>query len=166
VSATRVPRTLLANLLLFVLRLGLAAVFIAAAMPKIMAPDLFAGAIFNYQVLPAWGVNALALVLPWLELLVGVCLALGLWSRASALMVAGMMLVFIGAFSLAKARGLDISCGCFEVGKVEQPTSIVWVLVRDCSLCAAALLLARYDGSPGLLGLGRRLWRGSAVAAS
>jgi uncharacterized membrane protein YphA (DoxX/SURF4 family) len=151
------PRALLWNVVLFALRMGLAAVFIGAAIPKLMAPDLFAGAIFNYQMLPAWGVNATALVLPWLELLVGACLALGLWSRASALLVVGMMLVFIVAFSTAKARGLDIACGCFELGKTEKPTSIGWEIVRNFGLCAAALVVARYAAAPGLLGLARWL---------
>jgi uncharacterized membrane protein YphA (DoxX/SURF4 family) len=165
-SVTQLPRSFLGNVLLFGLRMGLAAVFIGAAIPKILAPDLFAGAIFNYQMLPAWGVNAMALVLPWLELLVGVCLALGLWSRANALLVAGLMLVFIAAFSVAKARGLDISCGCFEMGKAENPTSVAWVIVRDLGLAAGALLLARFAGTPGLLGLGQRLLHRGSPATS
>ncbi len=159
-------RSAAANTLLFVLRMGLAAVFIAAAIPKIRAPDLFAGAIFNYQLLPPWGVNAVALVLPWLELLVGLCLALGIWSRASALLVAGMMLVFAAAFSSAKARGLDISCGCFEMGKAETPSSILWVLARDLGLCAAALIVARYGGPAGLLGAARLLRRKTTTASA
>jgi uncharacterized membrane protein YphA (DoxX/SURF4 family) len=166
VTASQVPRSLLGNVLLFVLRMALAAVFIGAAIPKILAPDLFAGAIFNYQMLPAWGVNLLALVLPWLELLVGISLALGLWSRASALLVAGMMLVFITAFAIAKARGLDIACGCFEMGKAEKPTSIAWILVRDLGLCVAALTVARFAATPGLLGLGYRMLRRGSPAAS
>jgi uncharacterized membrane protein YphA (DoxX/SURF4 family) len=166
-NAAPVRRAWSADAALLVVRLGLAAVFVGAAIPKIAAPDLFAGAIFNYQMLPAWGVNAVALVLPWLELFVGLGLALGIWSRASALLVAGMMLVFIAAFSTAKARGLDIACGCFEMGKGENPTSIAWVVVRDLGLCAAALVVARFADSPGLLGLVRRFGgRGSAPAIS
>ncbi len=165
-NAVSTHRSAAANALLFVLRMGLAAVFIAAAIPKIKAPDLFAGAIFNYQLLPAWGVNALALVLPWLELLVGLCLVVGIWSRASALLVAAMMLVFAVAFSSAKARGLDISCGCFEIGNAEQPSSILWVLARDLGLCAAALTVARYEGPAGLLGIARLLRRRTTSAAT
>ena len=158
-SATTVHRPWLADAGLFVLRLGLATVFIVAAVPKIASPDLFAGAIFNYQMLPPWGVNVVALVLPWFELFVGVCLALGIWSRASALLVAGMMLLFIGAFSIAKARGLDIACGCFEMGKAEKPTAVAWVLVRDLGICAAAFLVARFADAPGLLALPRAVRR-------
>jgi len=51
--------------ILLLVRLGMAAVFIAAAVPKIREPDLFAASVFNYKMLPPWGVNSLALVLPW-----------------------------------------------------------------------------------------------------
>lgn len=142
---------------LLVLRLALAAVFAGAAIPKLRAPDLFAGDVLNYQMLPPWGVNTMALVLPWVELVVAVCLALGLWSRASATLVAGMMLVFLVAFLSARARGLDIACGCFEVGASSESSSILWFVLRDLGLLAAALLLVRHEGGLGALdGLARR----------
>lgn len=145
----------LAGALLFAIRMGLAGVFVAAALPKIAAPDLFAGAIFNYQMLSPWAVNLAALTLPWMEFFVGACLALGLWTRASALLVAGMMLVFMVAFSVATARGLNIACGCFEVSASEEPSSVVWVVLRDLGLCGAALVVAKFDTAPSL----RSLWR-------
>ena len=155
-----------AQAVLLALRLGLAAVFIVAAVPKIAAPDLFAGAIFNYQMLPPWGVNVVALVLPWFELFVGCCLALGIWSRASALLVAGMMVAFTGAFAIAKARGLDIACGCFEVGQAQEPSSVGWVVVRDLGICAAALLVARFEDAPSLRSGVRALRRRVAPASN
>jgi uncharacterized membrane protein YphA (DoxX/SURF4 family) len=100
-------------------------------------------------------VNLAALTLPWMEFFVGACLALGLWTRASALLVAGMMLVFMVAFSVATARGLNIACGCFEVSASEEPSSVVWVVLRDLGLCGAALVVAKFDTAPSL----RSLWR-------
>jgi uncharacterized membrane protein YphA (DoxX/SURF4 family) len=144
--------------ILLLVRLGLAAVFIFSALPKIQAPDLFASNVFNYQMLPAWGVNAMAIALPWLELVLGVCLALGLWTRASAVIVAGLMVVFIGAFVSATARGLNISCGCFEVGQDHGDSSLAWVVFRDLSFLVAALLLVRFPNAPAPL----HLWRGRA----
>ena len=138
---------------LFGLRVGMAAVFIGAAVPKLLEPDLFASNIFNYQMLPPWGVNALAIGLPWLELVVGICLLLGLWTRASALIVSGLMVVFVIAFTSAKARGLNISCGCFEVGQADGASSLLWVLFRDFAFLAAGVLLVRYPKAPSLLSL-------------
>jgi uncharacterized membrane protein YphA (DoxX/SURF4 family) len=136
------------DVILLLLRLGLAAVFIVFAIPKIAAPDLFAGNIFNYQMLPAWAVNWMAMVLPWLELFAGICLALGIWSRATAILMAGLMVVFMVAYGSARARGLDIACGCFEVGSEAKPSSAAWIFLRDTSFLVAACILARYDRSP------------------
>lgn len=136
-------------------RLGLAAVFISAAIPKILAPDLFAGNIFNYKILPPWGVNTMALVLPWLELFAGVLLALGIWSRASATIVAGLMIIFMIAYGSVRARGLEIACGCFEVGE-HKATPAAWVLLRDSAFLAAALVVLRFGGGPSVFELLRR----------
>jgi uncharacterized membrane protein YphA (DoxX/SURF4 family) len=141
------------DVVLLLLRFGMAAVFIAAALPKIAAPDLFAADIYNYQMLPAWAVNATALYLPWLELLVGGCLALGIWRRASAFVMAALMIVFMIALVSAALRGLDISCGCFEVGAEGEHGSMTWYVVRDMAFLLAALLLVRYDHGPRPLDL-------------
>jgi len=138
----------LGHLILLALRLGMAAVFIVAAIPKIAAPDLFAGNVHNYQMLPAWGVNVLAIVLPWLELLIGVGLALGIWSRACAATMATLILVFTSAYVTARLRGLDIACGCFEVGSEAKSAPALWIALRDFGLFLGAGLLAWFDGGP------------------
>jgi len=140
-------------LILFGLRVGMAGVFIGAAVPKIIEPDLFASNIFNYQMLPAWGVNALAIGLPWLELVIGVFLLIGLWTRASALIISLLMVVFVIAFTSAKARGLNISCGCFEVGQEHGASSLIMVLVRDFAFLVAGMLLVRFPQAPSVLSL-------------
>jgi len=140
--------TTLAGWGLLILRLGLAAVFLAAALPKIATPDLFAVAVSNYKMLPPWGVNTLALVLPWLELLAGVCLALGIWRRAGALVMAVLMVLFIVAYVSARSRGLDIACGCFEVGESAHASPAWRVVARDLALLAVTLVLLRFDSGP------------------
>ena len=151
-------RALWASGLLLVLRLGMAGVFIAAAVPKITSPDLFASSVFNYQMLPVWGVNALAVGLPWLELVVGVCLGLGMWTRASALIMVSMMVMFMIALASATARDLDISCGCFDVGAEagEGHGTLLWAVVRDAVFLAASLVLVRFADAPRPLDLVRR----------
>lgn len=143
------PRWMQAVLLL--VRLAMAAVFLVAAIPKIQAPDLFAASVHPYEMLPAWGVNIVAVVLPWLELFVGVLLLLGVWWRASAWWMVAMMVVFMTAFLIATARGLHIACGCFEVGENAEPTAAWWVVLRDSSFLVGAWIVARFG--PGLAAL-------------
>ena len=162
-TQTTTGRALWASAVLLALRLGMGGVFIAAAIPKIASPDLFASDVFNYQMLPDWGVNMLAIGLPWFELVVGVCLALGIWTRTSAVMMAGLMVVFLVALASATARGLDISCGCFEVGAAagEGHGTLIQAVLRDVVFLAATLVLARYEDAPRPLSLFRRRHSGS-----
>jgi len=142
---------------LLLLRFALGGVFIYYATPKIVAPDLFAADVFNYHLLPPWGVNTLALVLPWLELYTGVFLVLGVWSRAAATLMAGLLVVFLVAFTSAKLRGYDIACGCAERGAEAKPTGLLFFWLRDSAMLAAAFLLARFDRrAPSPVGLLRR----------
>jgi uncharacterized membrane protein YphA (DoxX/SURF4 family) len=53
--------------------------------------------------------------MPWLELLCGVALILGIWPRAARNLIALMLIVFIVAISINLFRGNAIDCGCFNV---------------------------------------------------
>lgn len=141
------------GVVLLLLRLGMAAVFVRAAVPKIRAPDLFALDVHNYQMLPAVGVNAMAIVLPWVELVVGVCIGLGVWRRACALVMTALLAVFTAALLTATARGLNISCGCFEVGAEAGHGSLVWAVLRDLFYLAVAIALLRWPEGPRPLDL-------------
>ncbi len=69
-----------------------------------------------------------------------------LYSGALTLVLA-LMVVFIGASIAAKARGIDISCGCF--GHVSDQLSFAWHLVLDFAILAAVAALWRWDrGNP------------------
>ena len=81
----------------------------------------------------------LALYLPWLEIICGLALVLRrLYSGALALLLA-LLLVFIGASFAAKARGIDITCGCF--GHVSDQLSFAWHMVLDFAILAAIVAL-------------------------
>ena len=122
----------------FVLRIVLGCVFIYASLDKINHPDLFAEAVYNYQLLPEITVNLVALSLPWLELLSGSLLVLGVWMEGSILILSGLMVVFIAALGINLARGLDVHCGCF-ITQSSDPITIL-TLFRD----SLFLLLAFY----------------------
>jgi uncharacterized membrane protein YphA (DoxX/SURF4 family) len=96
-------------------RVILGVILIYASIDKIVHPAEFAKAIGNYNVLPFGLENLLGIVLPILELLVGICLVFGIMLDGSAIITAGMMTVFIIALSQAMIRGIDINCGCFKV---------------------------------------------------
>jgi len=126
----------------------LGSVFILACIHKIADPASFAVDIATYGILPLSLVNAMAITLPWMELVAGIMLILGLRARAAALMVFGMMLMFIVALAIALAQGLDLSCGCFasQGAQGEDPISSATVL-RDAGWLILSLYVILFDGN-------------------
>jgi uncharacterized membrane protein YphA (DoxX/SURF4 family) len=122
-------------------RLVMAGVFIYASIDKIIHPDLFAQAVYNYQVLPGYLVNLTALILPWLELTLGVCLLINRWMAGASALAAVLMALFVGMIIFNLARGLDISCGCFSAAPGDDPITAL-TLVRDMLFLIFSLTLA------------------------
>jgi putative oxidoreductase len=110
---------------------------------RFLDPMDFARDIDNYKILP-WRVSVLlALYLPWLEIVLGLALVFRrLYSGALALLLA-LLLVFIGASFAAKARGIDITCGCF--GHVSDQLSFAWHIVLDFAILGAVVALWKLD---------------------
>ncbi|HUV49903.1 MAG TPA: MauE/DoxX family redox-associated membrane protein [Anaerolineae bacterium] len=121
-------------------RLILGGVFIYACFDKILHPAAFSKAVYNYQILPDVLINLTAIVLPWLELVLGVILIIGIWMPGAVVMSNLLLTTLIGALLFNLARGLDISCGCFFSSAAESSTDI-WTVLRDGSLLALAVYL-------------------------
>jgi putative oxidoreductase len=137
-------------------QIALGAIFVAAALPKIVDPPSFAHMIYNYRILPAGLINISALVMPWTELLIGLCLILGVWVRPARWVVAAMLVVFMVAISINLARGNAIDCGCFDTSAAnktydERIRDMWMVLLRDAGmlLMVAQLWWAEKAGRAG-----------------
>lgn len=145
------------------LRVYLGAVFLAACWYKIADPGAFALSIATYDILPAAWVHPLALLLPWIELVIGLTLIAGFWTRASALAIAGMMILFIAALAIALANDLQLSCGCFASAEAGDEIN-AGTLVRDLLWLSGALfVLLVDDGRLGLDGWFQRRKRSRAA---
>jgi putative oxidoreductase len=128
-------------------QLALGAIFIAAALPKIADPPSFAHMIYNYRILPGGLINISALVMPWVELLAGLALVIGVWKRPARWLIAAMLVTFIIAISINLLRDNAIDCGCFDVssaGKThEERIKDMWlVIVRDIGMLLMVAQLA------------------------
>ncbi len=122
-------------------QLGLGAIFVAAAIGKIADPPAFAHAIYNYHLLPGAAINAMALVLPWVELLTGMALIVGFWKRTAAGITGLLLLVFLAALSVNLARGNPVNCACFDVhakdkSRAELLDEMRWAILRDVGILA------------------------------
>lgn len=120
------------------MRILLGAVFLFASYDKILHPQAFAQVVYNYQVLPDPAVNLAALTLPWLELLLGLCLVAGFWLPGATVLSTGLLTVFIGTLIFNQIRGLDIYCGCFSTETTDVMAGL-WVVVRDLIFLALSV---------------------------
>ncbi len=124
-----------------VTRITTGLVFLAAALGKIGDVPWFAQQVHNYHLAPAWSEHLLAIVLPWIELVAGLALVLGIRARAGAAIALVLMVVFTLAVAAAWARGLDFRCGCF--GKAGAGTIGARKFLENVGLTAIAALAAR-----------------------
>jgi len=114
-------------------------IFIYAGAIKVMDPIGFARDIDNYHMLP-WPVSVLlAFYLPWLEIFCGLAVLCGLFYRGGLLILNALISIFIIASIVAKARGLDITCGCF--GHASKNWNFSTHLMLDLVLLAAVIFL-------------------------
>jgi uncharacterized membrane protein YphA (DoxX/SURF4 family) len=128
-------------------QLAVGIVFVAAALAKIGDPGYFAGQVHNYRLVPIVTENLVAMMLPWVELVAGVALVLGLRARAAALICTVLMALFTVGVALAVARGLDFECGCF--GKADATRIGYRKLFENVVLTAVAAIAAGNRKLPG-----------------
>jgi uncharacterized membrane protein YphA (DoxX/SURF4 family) len=124
--------------LLLLFRVIVGGVFLWAGALKIADPLEFAQNIQNYRTFPHGLAFLIAVFLPWVEVLSGAFLILGLFKRSSALVISLLLAGFIGLVALALVRGIDTSCGCFGTFSRRADLSLV---LMDTILLALALTI-------------------------
>ncbi len=98
--------------LIVFIRVLLGVIFIYASYDKILDPGKFARDIANYHIIPFGLENLIAIILPWLELFIGIGLIAGLMVDGSSMISGGLMTIFILFILQATLRGFNIECGC------------------------------------------------------
>lgn len=130
-------------------RFLLASVFMLAGLAKIPHRREFTRLVRRYGVLPPGLVAPVAALLPPLELVCGLCLAVGF----STAPIAAVLGVILGAFTVVVAanllRGNEIDCGCFNIS---GPSRISWFLVGR-NLVLGAMAASIVVQPPGALSL-------------
>ncbi|MGH3333040.1 MAG: DoxX family protein [Nocardioidaceae bacterium] len=135
-------------------RLLVGGVWIAAGLLKIPDPAENVRAVRAYQLLPEALVPPIGYALPILELLLGICLVLGLLTRVNAVMSSLLLVAFMVGISAAWARNLEIECGCFGGGGGPKPGAsdkYPWEIARDFGLLLSSAWLVWRPRTPWAL---------------
>ena len=133
------------HLFVLIARLILTRTFVRAAIPKIKDPVAFAVSVNAFRVIGPELSNWVALTLPWLELVIGIGILLPQIRLSSSILIAALLLAFIGLHASAWIRGLEISCGCFGTESAAESTNYPWLIMRNTLLLGACLLVIYKD---------------------
>lgn len=142
-----------------VARLGLAAIWLISGGLKFFDPVQTKIAVRAYQLLPEALVGPVAMMLPLIEIILGLLLLVGLAVRASAMVSVLVLATLIGVIISVWARGLSIDCGCFGGGGAADVDAWDYLneILRDLGFTALALWLCVFPRSPWALGQGSRI---------
>ena len=116
-------------------QIAIGCVFLAAALGKIGDLTAFALQIHNFRLAPVSSEHLIAITLPWIELVAGLALLLGIRARAGATITLALMALFTFAVAAAWARGLDFECGCFgkavasKIGAKKLIETVGWTVL-------------------------------------
>ena len=125
-------------------RLILGAVFIYASYSKIIDPSKFSSTIDLYRATPISINNLVALIVPWLELLIGLGLILNRNIKGSIVMSISLFILFIALLSQAYYRGFTLDCGCFGGVDRLSDTELRFKMLRQIILDIIFLCMSQY----------------------
>jgi len=114
---------------------------------------VFAAQIAGFRLLAPAVIAPIAIALPFLEILLGIYLILGLFTRTAAWAAVILLGIFDLAIASAVVRGMTVSCGCF--GPTDASVTTWPEVARDAVFVILAAVVALRP--PGMLALDRRI---------
>lgn len=130
-------------IVLFVIKLTLGITFIYASYHKIADPAEFAKILYGYAIFPGVSINILAITIPFVELIAGFSLILGMFPRSALLIINGLLLAFILLIGFNLLRGHQFDCGCFVFSNQPHTQSNIYLLIRDLLLLVSGIYLLK-----------------------
>jgi len=144
--------------LVLLCRFAIAALFLLAAFMKLRDIPSFALAIQAFRIIPDHAGHVTrfaAYFIPWFEVVAGLALLFGVWTRAAALALSLLLGAFMVMIVTVVLRGIDTTCSCFGKLDLVCKGGVGWCHVgRNAVLMAMGLLVA--IAGPGPLTIDRR----------
>ena len=121
-------------------------IFIYFSYDKILDPNLFADVVKNYDIIPFGLENMGALILPFFEFIIGICLIFGIFFDTAIILSIVLLLFFIIMIGQAYLRGKSIDCGCLltdlsDISSTEKRMHMLKRIVQDICFILYAVIL-------------------------
>lgn len=132
-----------------VFRLVVGGVMLVAGGLKVGDPEQAGAAVQAYRLLPPDLARVVGYALPTLEVVLGLLLVVGLFTRVAAAVSGALLVAFVVGIVSVWVRGYSIDCGCFGGGGDVSPEGLdrryATEIVRDVALIgmSAFLVLVR-----------------------
>jgi len=122
-------------------RLAVGTTLVIASLGKISSGSVFIEEVKDYHLLPDALAQVFGTALPWVEIIVGSLLILGLITTFAAGVGALASLSLVIANAVVLARGLNLECGCF--GDVATLQTREAIIIDSIMLIMCLLILVR-----------------------
>lgn len=133
--ATPFAATVPGSVLMLGLRAGLGTLFVLSGAIKVdlaslasvpsSTPTAFAMAISKFEMgLSEPTITFMAWTIPWVEIVAGLALLLGVMTRGAAMIIAGLMVAFSVGIASVIARDISTTCSCFGSIRLICPTEV------------------------------------------
>lgn len=124
---------------------GLGAVLVMAGVPKARDRTRTTRSVRGFQLLPDSAASVVGTVLPWLEIVLGVVLIVGVANLVAGIAAAALFAAFFLALAVNLVRDRrDLDCGCFAFGAGSDEVAHIrwWHAVRTAVFALTAVLVA------------------------
>jgi putative oxidoreductase len=121
--------------------------FVYASYHKILSPADFAKIIYGYDLFPEITINLIAIVIPFLELVGGFALIIGVYPRSAAIIINGLLLAFITVSAINLIRGHEFNCGCFSAAQSVYASSPELTIARNIFYLALGMQIVLFKGN-------------------
>lgn len=122
-------------------RILLGSVFVYASIDKMAFPGEFTLIIKSYRVLPEDIVPIIALVSPWMEMLLGAFLISGIFMKVTSRIALVILLIFLFVICARALTGEVGDCGCFGESSFLSTSNTGLMILRDLLFLGLAVLV-------------------------
>lgn len=134
-------------LLVLIVRLIIGSIFFISGLLKVIYPEEFRKTLSTHRLFSTGTIHLISLVLPYLEIALGLVFALGFKTKVTGRIIIGLLILFTieGAFAFALGNAVD--CGCFPTDSGGESIGVKF-FVRNGLLILSSLWITEGQSKP------------------